>query len=219
MPERTDTAHFAWDEVWKEDDGSEEWGGPEPFVLAEATRLRLAGASRALDLGCGVGRNALALAALGFEVVALDLAPAGLAVTARRAEEAGLALRTVEAPMTDLPFEGDAFDYVVSWNVVYHGTRDVVAASIAEVARVLGPGGTFQGTMLSKRRDDYGLGREVGRDAFVRPEAGGDKAHPHFFTNARETVELFEAFETRTLADFEPYGPGSWHWHVVAEKV
>lgn len=34
---------------------------------------------RALDLGCGPGRNALHLAAAGFEVDAVDLSPAALA--------------------------------------------------------------------------------------------------------------------------------------------
>ena len=217
-PPRTDTSHVAWDEVWRSDDGSEEWGGPEPMVLAEAARLRLAGAGAALDLGAGVGRHALALAALGFETVALDLAPTGLEQTRRRAAERGLDVRTVAGSMTDLPFADESFDYVVSWNVIYHGAPDVVRAAVAEIARVLRPGGTFQGTMLSKRRSDYGLGTEVAPDTFVRPEAGGDKAHPHFFSDAAATVALFEGFEMRTLADFEPYGGGSWHWHVVAER-
>lgn len=216
--ERTDTAHFAWDEVWKADDGSEEWGGPEPRVLAEATRLRLGGAKVALDLGSGVGRNALALSALGFETTALDLAPTGLARTRQFAAKCGLSVRTVRGGMTDLPFDDASFDYVVAWNVIYHGAPEIVRRAISEVARVLKPGGAFQGTMLSKRRDDFGLGREIAPSTFVRPEAGGDKAHPHFFSSAAETVALFEAFEPRLLEDFEPYGSGSWHWHVIADR-
>ena len=187
-------------------------------MLAEATRLRLVGARTALDLGAGVGRHALALAALGFEVTALDLAPTGLKRTAEFATERGLSVRVVEGGMTELPFADATFDYVVSWNVVYHGAPDVVRQAIGETARVLAPGGTFQGTMLSKRRHDYGLGREIEPDTFVRPEAGGDKAHPHFFSGAAETLALFERFEPRLLEGFEPYGPGSWHWHLVAER-
>ncbi|MCX5609791.1 MULTISPECIES: class I SAM-dependent methyltransferase [unclassified Streptomyces] len=48
---------------------------------------------RALDLGCGPGRNALRLAALGFEVDAVDLSPAAIAWAEDRAREAGAGVR------------------------------------------------------------------------------------------------------------------------------
>jgi SAM-dependent methyltransferase len=55
---------------------------------------------RALDLGCGAGRNALHLASLGFEVDAVDLSPAAITWAEDRARE-------VEA---DVHFHcGDAF--------------------------------------------------------------------------------------------------------------
>ncbi|MZD08749.1 methyltransferase domain-containing protein [Streptomyces sp. SID5785] len=48
---------------------------------------------RALDLGCGPGRNALHLAARGFEVDAVDLSPVAVAWGEERAQEAGAAVR------------------------------------------------------------------------------------------------------------------------------
>ncbi|MFF3399940.1 class I SAM-dependent methyltransferase [Streptomyces sp. NPDC002659] len=48
---------------------------------------------RALDLGCGPGRNALHLASLGFEVDAVDLSPAAIAWAGDRAREAGAEVR------------------------------------------------------------------------------------------------------------------------------
>ncbi|MGW8552289.1 class I SAM-dependent methyltransferase [Streptomyces tubercidicus] len=48
---------------------------------------------RALDLGCGPGRNALHLASLGFEVDAVDLSPAAIAWAGDRAQEAGAEVR------------------------------------------------------------------------------------------------------------------------------
>lgn len=214
----TDTAHLAWDEVWKTDDGSQEWGHPEPRVLTEAARLRLAGARTALDLGSGVGRHALALAALGFETTGIDLAPTGLERTRAFATERGLSLHTAQGPMTELPFEDASFDYVLSWNVIYHGDPDIVRRAVSEIARVLRPGGTYQGTMLSKRRHDYGRGNEIAPDTFVQPDGEGDKIHPHFFCDAAGCVTLFGNFEIRMLEDFETGAPGSWHWHVVAER-
>lgn len=48
---------------------------------------------RALDLGCGPGRNALHLASLGFRVDAVDLSPTAVAWAEDRAREAGADIR------------------------------------------------------------------------------------------------------------------------------
>ena len=50
-----------------------------------------------LDLGCGTGRVALHLAALGYEVVGIDAEPDRVAALAARAREAGLPVRGVVA--------------------------------------------------------------------------------------------------------------------------
>ncbi len=215
----TDTAHEAWDQTWRSREESEEWGTPIDDVLHCATRLRLQGARTALDLGCGVGRHALALAALGFETTALDASESGLAEVAANARTRDLAIETMPGRMTDLPFADASFDYVLSWNVIYHGDGEVVAKAIAEIARVLKPGGTYQGTMLSKRRHDYGRGIEISPNTFVQPDGSGDKQHPHFFCNAAELIALFDGFEARELRDVDPEDAGEWHWHLVAERV
>ena len=115
-----------------------------------------------------------------------------------------------------------SFDHVLSWNVIYHGDETVVAGSIAEIARVLKPGGTFMGTMLSARRVPVELakasGREISRNTWVF-DGPGDKVHPHYFCPARDLVALFAVFELSSLVDREHDTPGSWHWHVLAERV
>ena len=215
--ERTDTAHRAWDERWRSADGRADWLTPEAEVAALAAELFADGARTGLDLGCGVGRHALCLAALGFETHALDGSRAGLDALEGAAAETGLSVATRQGLMTELPYADAAFDYVLSFNVIYHGAPDIVRAAIAEIARVLKPGGVYQGTMLSKRCVYYGQGREVAPDTFVM-DVEDDKAHPHFYCNAAELVTLFDGFELRRLEDRLHTKPGSWHWHLVAER-
>ena len=176
----TDTAHLAWDAAWQSEAGRADWLVPEPEVVQLAARLRQNGARRALDLGCGVGRHALALARLGFEVEAVDASPA--------------------------------------WNVIYHGDPQVVRGAVAEIARVLKPGGTYQGTMLSKRNRHFGQGREIAPHTWVDEAGEGDKAHPHFFSDAGELCALFAGFEVLALHQDDHGKPGHWHWHLVTEK-
>lgn len=80
-----------------------------PFERAALPYLE----GRVLDMGCGLGNLALAAAARGCEVMALDASPAGIESLAERAHAAGLA---VDASIADArTFETDRrFDAVVS---------------------------------------------------------------------------------------------------------
>lgn len=216
--EKTDTAHLAWDKRWKTEEGRADWVKPEEDVAGLIASLGQAGPVKALDLGCGVGRHALAFARAGFETEAVDLSEAGLAELEKTARAEGLTISTGLAPMTELPFEDNSFDYVLSFNVIYHGDPAIVAKAVAEIARVLKPGGVYQGTMLSKRNGNFGVGTEVAPDTYVR-EGDDDKDHPHFYCNACELVALFEGFELRSLEDRLHRKPGSWHWHMIADRL
>ena len=215
--ERTDTAHLTWDRRWRTEEGRADWIAPEPDVRATAERAYADGARRALDLGCGVGRHALMLAEIGYETAALDASEAGLAELEAGAVARGLTVDARRGMMTSLPFAGAAFDYVLSFNVIYHGAPDVVAAAISEIARVLRPGGTYQGTMLSKRNVNFRQGVEVAPDTWVR-DGDDDKDHPHFYCDAAGLIRLFDGFELWSLDDRLHSKPGSWHWHLSAER-
>ncbi|MFN3273343.1 MAG: class I SAM-dependent methyltransferase [Paracoccus sp. (in: a-proteobacteria)] len=217
---KTDTAHEYWGREWTRADGTTKWERPEPEVMAFAATLTPGAA--VLDLGAGVGRHALALARQGFVTAALDAAPEGIAQITRIAAAEGLAVDARTGLMTDLPFADHSFDHVLSWNVIYHGDETVLRATIAQIARVLKPGGTFLGTMLSARRVPVELarapGREISRNTWVF-EGEGDKIHPHYFCTGRDLLELFSAFEVCRLEDREHETPGSWHWHLVLERL
>jgi len=216
---KTDSAHLYWNDQWAAADGTSKWARPEAEVLAHAETLPPG--ARVLDLGAGIGRHALTFARMGFDVAALDAAPQSLAAIRGAAEAAGLRIEAVEGMMTALPFPDASFDHVLSWNVIYHGDEAIVAQSIAEIARVLKPGGTFMGTMLSARRlpveQSRASGTEISRNTWVF-DGTGDKSHPHYFCNARDLLTLFDGFEVMSLVDRIHDSPGSWHWHLLAER-
>ena|SRR5580700_2106974 len=208
----------AWNRRWATPEGRAEWTNPHPAVQALIPELKARGARTALDLGCGVGRHALHLAAEGFAVEAIDGSAAGVAATAKAAKARGLPLLTVRQGFIDeLPFPEAAFDYVLSWNVIYHGTLGDVGRRLAEIWRVLKPGGLYQGTMLSTRNANYGVGRAVAPDTFVIDEVE-EKSHAHFYCDAARLVSLFAGFELLSMSQDEQGKPGAWHWHVVAER-
>jgi ubiquinone/menaquinone biosynthesis C-methylase UbiE len=105
-----------------------------------------AGAS-VLDLGCGAGVLAL-LKRKGVTLAGVDLS-----------EECALASRrngydvSVTSELTRLPFKDASFDYVVSLDVLGHVPFQEKDAVLAEVRRVLRPGGvTMHGIECTDRR-------------------------------------------------------------------
>ena len=106
----------------------------EEQILPLAAR-ELQGAQRVLDVGCGDGQVSRLAARLGAEVLGID--PTWNCV--RVASERGT--NVARAGAAALPFADASFDAVVACLVFEH-IRDVDQA-IAEVARVLQPGGRF----------------------------------------------------------------------------
>lgn len=94
----------------------------------------------ALDVGCGGGHLTYRLAPLVSQVVACDLAESMLAAVAEQAGLRGLPnIATREAAAESLPFEVATFDVVATRFSAHHW--HAFAEGIAEMARVLKPGG------------------------------------------------------------------------------
>ena len=97
---------------------------------------------RALDLACGTGDIAFAVAARGARTVGLDITLRMLQLAdAKQATASGVTrpVAFLGGDMTSLPFAPAAFDLVTTG----YGLRNVpdLTAAIAEIARVLKPGG------------------------------------------------------------------------------
>ena len=210
------TAIEAWDKKWGTDEGRADWLEPEPDVIALLPELKARGTRTALDLGCGVGRHALLLAEHGLAVEAIDGSAAGLKVARETAQARGIALGLRQGNADALPFDNGSFDFVLSWNVIHHGTLGDVGRRLAEIWRVMKPGALYQGTMLPIRNINYGRGRNVAPGTFVVD--GAERGHPHFYCDAATLVALFAGFELLSLKQQLQRKPGSWHWHIVAER-
>jgi SAM-dependent methyltransferase len=114
-----------------------------------------------LDLACGRGRNALAAAACGLRVLALDRDAAALRELEGRARDARLPISRVRADVEAgqaLPFASGSLGGVLVFRFLFRPLA-------AEIARVLGPGGLLvYETFTTAQR---ALARGPKREAFL----------------------------------------------------
>jgi SAM-dependent methyltransferase len=122
------------------------------MLTVDFARLGLRPGDRLLDLGCGGGRHAFEAARRGARVVAFDRdagevkdAAGMLAAMRAGGEVAAGAASAVNGDALALPFHDAAFDRVVAAEVLEHIPAD--EAALAELARVLRPGGTMAVTV------------------------------------------------------------------------
>ncbi|MET4224553.1 class I SAM-dependent DNA methyltransferase [Oerskovia enterophila] len=102
---------------------------------------QLPAGARVLDAGCGTGRmlGHLHERESSLRLVGIDLSSGMLAEAARRTVPTAL----VGADLAALPFDRDVFDGVLAWYSIIHVPYGALAAVVAEMARVLRPGGAL----------------------------------------------------------------------------
>jgi ubiquinone/menaquinone biosynthesis C-methylase UbiE len=139
--------------------GEDELGTAESFARIEAYRyaeqpwmhdtfgFERFGGARVLEVGVGLGTDHLQFARAGARMTGIDLTPRSIDLTRRRFTQEGLGtdLRLMDA--TALEFPDDSFDVVYSFGVLHHTSS--LERAVAEIRRVLRPGGVFLGALYS----------------------------------------------------------------------
>ena len=183
------------DDGWHRYTTAEDPAGPGDDVVYGAdlpgeAELRLLGTlegRRIVDLGCGVGHNAIHLAGHGAKVIGVDTSPDHLAVARRRADEAEVRVEWHQADLADLAFlRSDSIDAVYSAMTL--AEVDDLSRVFRQVHRVLKPESPFvftlphpAFTMLDLSSDDplLRLARAYDDDAPVTWRGAGGAVTDH----------------------------------------
>ena len=117
------------------------WLGERLTMRGHRAEVAARARGRVLEVGAGTGLNTAHYRDDVEELVLAEPDPAMARKLRRAAAGAGVPARVVEAPAETLPFDDDSFDSVVSTMVLC--TVADPGAAVAEIDRVLRPGGTF----------------------------------------------------------------------------
>lgn len=120
----------------------------EPYIHAVAQFTRHRG-KKILEIGVGAGTDHLQWARAGCECHGVDLTEAAIETARRHLGLHGFTSDLKHLDAETLPFEDGTFDLVYSWGVIHHSEDP--AAIIAEIKRILKPGGRFVGMFYNRR--------------------------------------------------------------------
>ncbi|HUG93176.1 MAG TPA: class I SAM-dependent methyltransferase [Planctomycetaceae bacterium] len=119
----------------------------EPVIHAVAQFTRHHG-RKLLEIGVGAGTDHLQWARAGAECYGVDLTDEAIATTRAHLALYGFRSNLERVDAEDLPFDDASFDVVYSWGVIHHSQSP--GRIVAEIRRVLRPGGTFIGMLYAR---------------------------------------------------------------------
>jgi SAM-dependent methyltransferase len=111
-------------------------------------RARYSG-SRVLDLGFGDGRNFPLFHNLGMRISGVEIADDIIEPVRRKFDALGIATDLRTGRNARIPFDAGVFDFVVACHSIYYVEQgERLEGNLAEVARVMAPGGTLVASFL-----------------------------------------------------------------------
>jgi ubiquinone/menaquinone biosynthesis C-methylase UbiE len=213
-----DTTRRYWDSLFSSMEG-ERSARSSAWLNRHLKALARTG-NRLVDLGCGTGDDVRVLAREGFWTVGLDFSWSALTF-ARDMYSRG---QYVQADLRArrLPFRDAAFDAVIARCSLHYFTSAETERIVAEVARILVPGGAFafvvnSSNMLAKRmRYEYRTHKQLE----PRTIRFADGIVRHFFTRAELSRLLREGFDVEYEHEgvFRQYEEQRIAWTVRARR-
>lgn len=150
-------------------------GGQEQRLReAILDRARLVAGETMLDVGCGTGTLAIAARRRlgpGSQVSGVDASPEMVVAARAKARKAGFDIEVETATAQALPFVDGGFDLVTSTLMLHHLPKPARATCMAEMLRVLKPGGrALVIDFATSSEVQGGPFRRLHRHGRVRPE-------------------------------------------------
>lgn len=183
----------ALDEHYRDHDHRRSSVEPNEVLLAEIAGYK---PGRALDVGCGVGNDAIWLASQGWQVTAVDISQAALDRAAIAADDANVTVTWVCADVSSAPLAAGQFDLV---SVPYPALRSdpddrTIRSFLGAVAR----GGTILIIGHGSESHDYARAMGFAPTDYIEPADVAAQLNDDW---------IIETFETRPR--MTPAGHGS----------
>jgi len=197
-----------WDSNWDKVFQANEWGKyPSEDLIRFTARNYYKAPDRKdvkiLEVGSGTGANLWYLAKEGFDVVGIDGSKTGVERTLKRLKDEGLTAEVLVGDIIKLPFKDNHFDCVVDIECIYANNYSDSRKIIAEIHRILKPGGKFFSKTFMTGTSGDGKGKRLDgeENTYIGFDQGAFRNDCQLtrFTAEKEIPELYSAFNILSI--------------------
>lgn len=182
---------------------------------------------KVLDLGCGSGRNSIAIASEGFNTYSIDYNKECIDITKEKATNLGLNLELSQNEGNEIPFNDNYFDCVIAWGSLFYNDSNGRIELLNEINRVLKKEGTFLANWRTTEDYFYKKGEEIEKNTFFLDESCkkfGLQDILYYFAEQNDLKKLYNktGFHIYNFDKKDFYTNNlevkNSHWHVWARK-
>lgn len=212
-------------EYWKDEiiRGNLIW--PDTSIIKFVNRnfkKELRGDITILDFGCGAGRNSIALAEEGFNVIAMDYNEEGLELLKQKSEKN---IKCIVNEGIDISLKKESIDVIVASGSLMYCNKEERIQLLKNLKDVLKVGGIFWSDWRSKEDYLYGMGECIEEGYYLlNNNSRGRNGVTYYFTDKNELKNLYEQVGLNIISiDKYSYTEdneninNSWY-HVVAKR-
>lgn len=144
-------------------------------------------------LDCGAGGKFPPLAIFqeyGYQTTGVEIDDKQLERATDFEKEHNLDLNIIKGDMRELPFEDESFNFVYSYNAIFHMVKEDIDKSIGEMSRVLEKEGLCFVNLLTTDDGGYGRGEEINPGEFRQEEGGEPCVHTYYHIDEADQIFL-----------------------------
>lgn len=176
-------------------------------------------APRVLDLGCGMGRNSLAMAQSGLDVYGLDIDEKPLNTAKNIVHRMKQDIKYVQGDMRNMPFESGFFDAVFADNILTLTSHMGMIQTMDEIYRVLRFGGEAFMVFTDKTMPVLQNGRMVDHDTIMLNVQYGSHSAVANFVDDNSLKNVLRGFSVLDkTGKIHGYNPDIFHHFILAMK-
>ena len=153
-----------WEKSWQTEDPEAIYRhltGCQEAACAEIAFFKQAGLRHVCDAACGFGTYTLALVSNGFSVESFDISETAVRLTRENLKKLGYDVPVRAADITRTGYRDGCFDGVFAHSVLDHMTCADARAALAELFRIVRPGGLVLLSFDTPEAADYAFEHEL----------------------------------------------------------
>jgi SAM-dependent methyltransferase len=194
------------DEIYKNfPQGEIPWNNETPpdqlVELVESGKIK---PCKAIDLGCGTGNYSIYLAGKGFMMTGMDISQVAINIAKKNAKKKAVNCTFLAADVTGIMnIVNETFDFAFDWDVLHHVFPEKRKKYVANVAKLLNPGGSYLSVCFHEKDLQFG-----GSGKYRKTRLGTLL----YFSSEQELKDLFEScFKILELKRIEISGKSGPH--------